>query len=99
MKVLGVFMRNPRHELSGADLIRDLRSFSGTLYPLLARMEHAGWLTSAWEDVEASEVGRPRRRLYRITALGQNAANRIFAEVGVDTATMMPILGTPGRGR
>ena len=39
---------------------------SGTLYPLLARLEAAGWFTSEWEDVDPSEVGRPRRRLYKL---------------------------------
>ncbi|MEX1008830.1 MAG: helix-turn-helix transcriptional regulator [Acidimicrobiia bacterium] len=46
----------------------------GTLYRALARMEHAGLLTSRWEDAEIAEAeGRPRRRLYRITGLGEAA--------------------------
>jgi hypothetical protein len=28
---------------------------SGTLYPMLARLEAAGWLTSEWEVVDPSE--------------------------------------------
>jgi DNA-binding PadR family transcriptional regulator len=83
MKVLGLFMKKPRRELSGADIIRETGVFSGTLYPMLARLEETGWLTSAWEDVDPREAGRPRRRLYRITAIGQNAANKIFGELGV----------------
>ena len=83
MKVFGLFMKKPRAELSGADFIRETNIFSGTLYPMLARLEETGWLTSTWEDVDPSEAGRPRRRLYRITALGQNAANKAFAELGV----------------
>jgi PadR family transcriptional regulator, regulatory protein PadR len=83
LKVFGLFMRSPRRQLSGADIIRETKVFSGTLYPMLARLELAGMLTSAWEDVDPSEAGRPRRRLYRITALGQNAANKAFREMGV----------------
>ncbi len=46
----------------------------GTLYKALSRMEKAGLVESRWEDplVAASE-GRPRRRLYCVTAVGQAA--------------------------
>jgi len=47
---------------------------SGTIYPLLARLEKAGWLESEWEDVDPSVVGRPRRRLYRLTGHGLKMA-------------------------
>ena len=44
----------------------------GTLYKALARMEDAGLLESRWEDPAVAEAEqRPRRRLYRVTALGQ----------------------------
>ena len=39
----------------------------GTLYKALGRLEDQGLLESRWEDVDPSEVGRPRRRLYRVT--------------------------------
>jgi PadR family transcriptional regulator, regulatory protein PadR len=46
----------------------------GTLYRALARMEEAGLLTSRWEDAEVAVTeGRPRRRLYRVTGLGEAA--------------------------
>ena len=46
----------------------------GTLYRALARMEQAGLLSSRWEDPEISVAeGRPRRRLYRVTGLGEAA--------------------------
>jgi DNA-binding PadR family transcriptional regulator len=46
----------------------------GTLYKALNRMELAGWLTSSWETAdETLENGRPRRRLYEITGLGEQA--------------------------
>ena len=49
----------------------------GTLYKALGRMEAAGWLTSQWEDAdEATTEGRPRRRLYSITADGRAASAR-----------------------
>ena len=46
----------------------------GTLYKALDRMERAGLLDSRWEDpLVAAEQGRPRRRLYRVTAAGEAA--------------------------
>ena len=73
--------------LSGADIMKraKARIFSGTLYPMLARLEESGWLSSSREGVNPSRVTfrPPRRRLYRITALGQNATNRALAAHGV----------------
>jgi DNA-binding PadR family transcriptional regulator len=39
----------------------------GTLYKTLDRLERGGLLSSRWEDIDTSEAGRPRRRLYRVT--------------------------------
>lgn len=53
----------------------------GTLYKALTRMEKAGLLTSTWEDPDlATSEGRPRRRLYSITANGRLALARIERE-------------------
>ena len=59
-------------EASGADLARESGFKSGTLYPILLRLEAAGWLASRWEEGEPASLGRPRRRYYRITAIGQH---------------------------
>lgn len=46
----------------------------GTLYRALDRLESAGLLESELEAPDAAAVEkRPRRRLYRITALGERA--------------------------
>lgn len=44
----------------------------GTLYKALDRLRKAGLLTAAWEEAEEAE-GRPRRRLYTVTADGARA--------------------------
>jgi PadR family transcriptional regulator PadR len=49
---------------------------SGTLYPILDRLTREGWAEASWEEVDPSEAGRPRRRYYRLTALGEVAAVR-----------------------
>jgi DNA-binding PadR family transcriptional regulator len=66
----------------GMKLSDELDLRSGTIYPLLARLEKAAWLESAWEKVDPSEEGRPRRRLYRLTGLGELTATRALAEIG-----------------
>ena len=46
----------------------------GTLYKALARLQESGLLSAAWEDPEvAAAAGRPRRKLYAVTAAGAAA--------------------------
>ena len=47
---------------------------SGTLYPLLIRLEAQGFLEAEWQA--ASEAGRPPRHAYRLTASGVQLARR-----------------------
>lgn len=44
----------------------------GTVYPILDRLESAGWVGSDWEA--ASDRSGPRRRFYALTAEGRIAA-------------------------
>ena len=56
----------------------------GTLYRALGRLEQMGLLASRWEDAHvAADGNRPRRRLYSLTAAGEEAvaeAARAVAE-------------------
>ena len=79
LRVLESFLENPRHELSGADLQKLGGLASGTLYPLLLRLESAGWFVSRWEVIDPVAAARPRRRLYRLTPGGLARASEIFA--------------------
>jgi PadR family transcriptional regulator, regulatory protein PadR len=78
LKVLGALLASPRDEMSGAEIGRTAKLASGTLYPILLRLEGAGWLQSRWEREDPSELGRPRRRLYHCTALGARKARAAF---------------------
>ena len=52
----------------------------GTLYRALHRLERAGLIESFWEDASLAERdSRPRRRLYRLTALAEVALSRASA--------------------
>ncbi len=66
-KVLRVFLDDVTAPRYGFELMQRTGLASGTLYPILARLEAAGWLTGHLEDVDPSAEGRPARRFYRIT--------------------------------
>ena len=79
MKVLETFLENLADALAGADIQKQCGLASGTLYPILLRLEAAGWFVSQWESVDPATVGRPRRRLYRLTPSGLARASEVFA--------------------
>lgn len=75
-------------EAHGFQLARELRDRDGarrltgygTLYKALERLENRGYLASRWEDPQAAaDEGRPRRRFYRLTAVGERAARDALA--------------------
>jgi PadR family transcriptional regulator, regulatory protein PadR len=82
LKVLEAFLENPTEELSGADVLERCRLASGTLYPILLRLEVAGWFVSRWESIDPSSAGRPRRRFYRLTPTGLRRSSEVFAGFG-----------------
>jgi len=70
--VLALLAGRDRYGLELArELTRDgvLMSGEGTLYPLLARLRKAGWVTTSWQ--ESSEG--PPRRYYALTQAGSVA--------------------------
>jgi PadR family transcriptional regulator, regulatory protein PadR len=79
LRVLEAFLENPTDQLSGADVHQRCGLASGTLYPILLRLEAAGWFASRWESIDPSMAGRPRRRLYRLTSTGLKRASEVFA--------------------
>jgi DNA-binding PadR family transcriptional regulator len=54
----------------GYDLMAQAGVKSGTLYPLLIRLESQGLLEARW--VESPQAGRPLRHVYRLTAAGHD---------------------------
>lgn len=70
LKVLMAIAEARGQELSGAEITKVTKLASGSLYPILYRLEDAGWLTANWEAGDPAELGRPRRRYYKVTTLG-----------------------------
>ena len=76
----------------GLRLVKATGRPAGSVYPILERLERAGWVDSSWED-DAQRPG-PRRRLYRPTPDGAVAARALLASrrpaPSVQTRTVQP---------
>ncbi|MEU6038326.1 PadR family transcriptional regulator [Actinomadura sp. NPDC047616] len=73
--VLKVFLDDPREPRYGFDIAKEAKLATGSLYPILSRLEQVGWVTSWWEDIDTSMEARPRRRYYQLTPHGEVAAS------------------------
>jgi len=60
----------------GYDLSKETGLKSGTLYPILMRLEAQGWLEARWE--ETPPPGKPPRHLYKLTAQGLQEAPSVL---------------------
>jgi PadR family transcriptional regulator, regulatory protein PadR len=74
LAVLKALNQNGRTWSYGYDLSKVTGLKSGTLYPILRRLDDEGWLDQKWQ--QSVESGRPPRHLYRLTAVGSSAATR-----------------------
>jgi PadR family transcriptional regulator PadR len=91
-RVLHAMLESAPRERYGLELMRATGLKSGTLYPILGRLEENGLAESRWEEVDSSAEGRPRRRLYRLTPNGVASASDTIAE----TARMLGLRATGG---
>lgn len=64
--VLQAFLKEPEKQLYGLEICAIAGLQTGTIHPILARLEKIGWLHSTWEEIDPKQVGRPRRRYYRL---------------------------------
>src|SRR5262249_20929734 len=78
--VLRVMLDAPTHAHYGLQIAGKAHLPTGTIYPILARLESAGWISSTWEEREPAELERPRRRLYTLTGAGAHAARAAIAD-------------------
>jgi len=68
----------------GLEIIKLTGRPSGSVYPLLDRLERAGWVTSSWDD-DAERRG-PRRRMYLLTPEGAVEARRVVARASASSS-------------
>ena len=77
--VLRALLERPTHPMYGLEICKAAGLPSGTIHPILARLETAGWLVSTWEDVDPRKEGRPRRRYYQLSPDGIEQARYALA--------------------
>jgi PadR family transcriptional regulator PadR len=94
-RILAALLAEPDADRYGLDLMQATGLKSGTLYPILHRLQESGWLDAAWEKVDPSAEGRPARRYYRLSPIGAEQARLALAEMRA--ATMAPPTGAAAR--
>jgi PadR family transcriptional regulator PadR len=78
-RVLRVFVADTTAHHYGYDLMKAAKLQSGTLYPMLARLEDEGMVSSQW-DTQPPD-GRPPRKYYQLTGEGIRVARLELARV------------------
>lgn len=100
VSLLAALLEKPTDETYGFDLARRAKLSHGTIYPALARLERAQWVTSRWEDLDSSSEGRPRRRLYLLTGEGEASARAQMLELEARLSRVrLGVEGAPSRRR
>jgi DNA-binding PadR family transcriptional regulator len=84
--VLRALLAAPSRELYGVQVGQAAGLPSGTVHPILARLEAVGWLASRWEEVDPRVAGRPARRYYRLTSEGAELARGALARARTSSA-------------
>jgi PadR family transcriptional regulator, regulatory protein PadR len=98
-RLLEALLSDPGREWYGLELMGRAELPSGTAYPLLHRLQDDGWLSSTREQVDPSHEGRPQRRLYRLTGLGERGAREALDRRAQPAAAPMPLLRPRGAAR
>lgn len=55
----------------GFDIMERTGLPSGTVYPILRRLEESGLIIARWEPEAAQELQRPQRRYFKLTRAGE----------------------------
>lgn len=74
--VLREFLEDPSERQYGFELMQRCGISSGSLYPILIRLERAGWIVGQHEEIDTSAQGRPARKYYTLTPEGVVSASR-----------------------
>jgi len=81
LEILAVMIEGRDEDLHGRLIGKRAGVSSGTLFPALARLEGAGWISSREEDGDPAELGRPLQRIYNLTGPGETAARKEIAKL------------------
>ena len=95
-RVLGAFLADPTAPRYGYDLMKAAQLPSGTLYPLLARLEHQELVASAWETPQ--QEGQRPRKYYQLTGEGIRIARLELAQASARRGRVPTRAGRPAPG-
>jgi DNA-binding PadR family transcriptional regulator len=79
LSLLEALLNKPTSWHHGYALSQQTGLASGTLYPILMRLEKLRWLETSWEQPGAAP-GRPPRHLYRLTSEARAWAREELAD-------------------
>ncbi len=79
LDVLEALLDHDDGKLYGLKITKMVGRPTGSVFPILARLEQLQWATSYWETTEQSASG-PRRRFYRLSPEGMASARSLLAE-------------------
>jgi PadR family transcriptional regulator, regulatory protein PadR len=96
-RVLRVFLEDTTTRQYGYDLMKAAKLASGTLYPMLARLQDEGLLTSKWEP-QPDDAGRPPRKYYQLTGDGIRVARLELAHASSTAPRATRITHRPATG-
>ena len=96
--VLRALLDRPSKEMYGLEICAKAELPSGTIHPILARLEKAGWLGSSWEEIDPHDTGQPRRRYYKLNPDGAERARIALAKVSRSRAALRRMKPGVARG-
>jgi PadR family transcriptional regulator, regulatory protein PadR len=97
-RVLRVFLGDLSARQYGYDLMKATKLPSGTLYPMLARLQAEGLVTSEWEPQPGDASGRPPRKYYQLTGEGARVARLELAQASLAAHPNVQGTTRPARG-
>lgn len=71
---------DPNTDHFGFQIAKAISLPTGSVYPILVRLQQCGWLEREWEDIDPTVEQRPRRCFYRLTTTGRQRAQAALAE-------------------
>jgi PadR family transcriptional regulator PadR len=98
-RLLRALLADPSARRYGYDLMKAARLPSGTLYPMLSRLQDQGLVSSEWEQARDDANGRPPRKYYQLTGEGIRVARLELARAALATPRTLHGTAQPAPGR